>query len=80
MASDTLRCEPPEKHRHLRFHWLLDFGDAPIFAEWHAPSSRTREWWFAGRARKYSPDEVAANGYTYFAPAIPPEPKGESDG
>jgi len=75
MANDPPRCEPPEEHRGKRWHWL----SGPNINEAAYWQTSQCGWWLVYRAKTYAPGELALLGYRYLAPALPPEPKGETD-
>ena len=72
MASNVARCEPPEKHRHLRWHWLIRAGYGHVPARWYP---EYRMWNFPGSSLGMYDDTAWNFGYRYIAPAIPPEPE-----
>ena len=76
MASDVARCEPPEERRGERWHWLKQANEEPTPWEW---VKRVRVW-NDGGGGILLPEELARRGFRYIAPALPPEPKGETDG
>ena len=61
------RCEPPEKARGERYHWLAHKTSA-FPAEWNALDEC---WRISGKV--YDPQEVARWGYRWLAVAKPPE-------
>jgi hypothetical protein len=79
MASE--RCEPPEKHRHLRWHWIDIEGDEPVIWQWLSAIGLPLD---ADDPRRWRDEHgmywaARQKGIRYLAPAIPPE-KGETDG
>ena len=75
MPSDALRCEPPEEHRGKRWHWIK-LGSRVECANWDVGRCM---WWRVEWSDPQSPREMAMTGWRWLAPALPPEPKGESD-
>ena len=66
------RCEPPPEHRGVRWHWLVrDQRIGPEVFDW---DNETGRWWRG--LNDYKPNKMAALGFRYLAPAIPPEVKG----
>ena len=72
----TARCEPPPEYRAVRWHWLIrdeEYGPEPM--RWAENSERSPGFWIT-RHWHYAPDEMAALGWRYLGPALPPEVKG----
>lgn len=69
------RCEPPEEHRRIRFHWL-EYEGFPTIAEWSNYYAKpSAPCWMAWRHSPMTREHAAAAGYTYLAPALPPKSK-----
>ena len=62
-----LRCEPPAEHRGHRWHWLRWMSEKPQIAAWSG-----FKWNVIFETANFTPEQAAAYGYTYHAPAIPP--------
>ena len=73
----TTRCEPPEAFRHHRWHWLQYKSAAePDVFRWD--SVTFGGVWCPHFLRMWRPEEAAAEGWSYYGPAIPPtEEKGK---
>ena len=74
MPSDALRCEPPEEYRYFPWHWLRHPRGHLMPWQWIA-----KGWRVTDGAPHRRPAALWRHGYRYYAPAIPPEPKGETD-
>lgn len=73
MPANPPRCEPPGQHRDQRWHWLRYFtavGDEDA-EPWLWLRSRGT-WLDARGGVDVSPEQMAAFGYTYHSPAVPP--------
>ena len=66
-VSAAARCEPTEEYRHERYHWLVDSKGEKSPARWDID-----EWWGFGWEQPDSPEELARQGYRWFAVAAPP--------
>jgi hypothetical protein len=80
MSED--RTEPPEKFKHLRFHWLhAERASAPSIAEWWGEDWRTNPYWRTiGETDRIPPSEMRHRGWEYLGPVTHQPPSKYLDG
>lgn len=64
--SPAAPCRPPAEHDDKPFHWLRN-DDVLRPAEWSSDL-----WFEIGYSGARTPEGVAEDGWSYYAPAIPP--------
>lgn len=64
------RCEPPEEFRSERLHWLVKLNTGMKVKDVRAWVAG--KWWKIGGQDNKSPEETAANGWSYHSPCLPP--------